>query len=121
MVRAPCCHDCLLRVAPSVAEITSTPDSNSVSRLFLIRRDAFAGFDRAYSTRNDVWRTGKDPIDQLLDLLAPQECGFEILLLGVGEKFGVLHHGFEGLAKHRHALLRGTGWCHDRIGHVLAR
>ena len=33
---------------------------------------------------------GKDPVDQPLDLLGPHERGFEILLFGVGEKFGVL-------------------------------
>src|SRR5215831_7844017 len=115
MVRGPCCHDCLLRVAPSVAEVTSALDSRSVGRL-LMRSDAFAGFDRAYGTRDDVWRAGKDPIDQPLDLLAPHECGFKILLLGVGEKFGVLHHGFEALAKRRHTLGRSAGWRHYRIG-----
>src|SRR5215813_3517854 len=99
MVRAPCCHVCLLRVAPSVAEITSASNSHSVGWLLLIRRDAFAGFDRSDSTRDDVWWAGKDPIDQSLDLLAPHECCFKMLVFGVGEKFGVLHHGFEPLAK----------------------
>src|SRR5262249_50487533 len=90
-------------------------------RLFLIRSNAFTGFDRAYRTRDHVRWAGKDTTDQTLDLLAPHECGFEILLFGVGEKFGVLHHGFERLTKYRHALQRGAGWRYDRIGHVLPR
>src|SRR5262249_42841693 len=87
--------------------------------LFLFHRNTLASLDRAYGTRDHFWRTRKDPVNQLLDLFATHECGFKMLLFGVGKKFGISHHGFEGLAKYSHALRRGAGGRDDRVGHVL--
>ena len=65
--------------------------------------------------------TRHDALDQRLDLLAAHEVGFEVLLLGVGEIFGIAHHRFERLAQDRDALRRRAGRRHHRIAHVLPR